>query len=62
MREYKEKTMLPRTEIATRLRRIADEVERGSVAAGGLQASIPDRAEFELELELDQLEMKIEWR
>lgn len=62
MREYKEKTMLPRAEIATRLRRIADEVERGSVAAGGLQVSIPDRAGFELELELDQLEMKIEWR
>ena len=61
MQKYKEKRTLSRPDIADRLRRIADEVERGSVVAGEMQLSMPDQAEFELEAERDELEIKIEW-
>lgn len=44
------------------LRRIADQLEQGVVTEGGLHLSMPDLAEFELEVEPDELEIKIEWR
>lgn len=61
MKEYREREVLSRSDIAARLRRIADGFERGSMAAGEVQVSVPDRAEFELEVESDELEIKIEW-
>lgn len=61
MMKYKEKKMLSRSDIAARLRRIADEVEQGSLVAGESRLSMPDKAEFELEAEPDELEIKIEW-
>lgn len=60
--EYKEKVMLPRTDIAARLRRIADAVEDGSMMAGQLHVQVPDQARFKLEVEPDELEIELKWR
>jgi amphi-Trp domain-containing protein len=60
-REYREKHMLSRADIAGRLRRIADGVEKGTMSAGGMKVVVPERADFELEVERDELEVKIEW-
>ena len=62
VKEYKAKSTLSRGDIASRLRRIADGLEQGSMSAGDVRVTVPDQAEFELELEQDELEIKIEWR
>lgn len=60
--EYKEKVMLSRSDIAARLRRIADAVEDGSMMAGQMYVSMPEQARFALEVDPHELQVEIRWR
>lgn len=62
MKEHEENRMLAHLEIAARLLRLADEVEKGSLTIGQQKLPMPDQAEFELEVERDESEIKIEWQ
>ena len=64
--KHKERLMLSRTEIAERLRGLAEQIESGTLHLGEVEGVVPDRAEAELEYEVrdgrGELELEIEWR
>lgn len=62
VKQYKEKEVLTRSEIAARLRRIADEIEQGSISPGGSPMAMPSQAKFKLEVKPNELEIEIKWR
>lgn len=52
---------LPRADAAARLRQFADEVEAGTVSGDGIEASVPDPLDLELEIEAGEIEIKLRW-
>lgn len=62
VREYKSREVLSRSEIAARLKSMAEGIEKGYASVGDMRVSIPDQAELEVEVERNELEIKIEWR
>ena len=61
MTVHKEKERVSHKEIATRLRHIADDIEKGIITVGEVQFTMPEQAEFDLEVESGKLEIEIEW-
>lgn len=61
-KEYKEKTIMSRSDIAGRLRYIADAVEHGSFTAGEMRVTVPEKAKLEIEIEPTEVELEIKWR
>ncbi|MHB1001931.1 MAG: amphi-Trp domain-containing protein [Armatimonadota bacterium] len=65
MTKSKEKYHIGRTELADRLRKVADMVESGNLRVGDVGTEIPDELQYELELEEDmregKLEIELEW-
>jgi len=64
--KHKEHLMLSRTEIAERLRQLAEQFESGNLHLGDVEGAVSDRADTELEYEVrdgkGELEIEIEWR
>lgn len=67
---HKDERWLTRAEVAAELRRVADEVENGSLSYGpGERLAVPDRLEFEYEIEREadgskvkfEVELELEW-
>ena len=52
---------LNRAEAAQRLRGIADQIEAGALDQANLTASVPDQLHFELEVDNDEVEIKLNW-
>jgi len=64
--KHKERQVMSRTDIAQRLRNLAEQFESGTLHVGDVEGVVPDRAEVELEYEVrdwkGELELEIEWR
>jgi len=64
--KFKEHLVLDRQEIADRLRHLADQIGQGTISLGSVQATVPERAEYEVELEVNhqkrELEIEVKWR
>ncbi len=63
--KHTERQTLSRSEIAERLRRLADQFEAGTLHLGHVEGSVPDRANEKLQYEVEggkgELELEIEW-
>ncbi len=64
--EFEEHLELTRAEIAERLRNLADQIAQGTVALGSARSDVPERAQYEIEIETSprksELKIGVEWR
>jgi amphi-Trp domain-containing protein len=63
--EHYEREVLPRLEVARRLRHLAEQLEKGTVSVGRVSGPLPELVELKLEFESrdgkGELEIEIEW-
>lgn len=63
--DHYEREVLPRMEVARRLRHLAEQLEKGTVSVGRVSGPLPDLVELKLEFESKdgkgELEIEIEW-
>ncbi len=63
--EHHEREILPRMEVAKRLRHLAEQLEKGKVSLGRVSGPLPELVELKLEFESrdgrGELEIEIEW-
>lgn len=63
--EHHEREVLPRIEVARRLRHLAEQLEKGTVSVGKVSGPLPELVELKLEFESKdgkgELEIEIEW-
>jgi len=63
--EHYEREVLPRLEVARKLRHLAEQLEKGTVSVGRVSGPLPELVELKLEFESrdgkGELEIEIEW-